>query len=100
MTIASVKLPAITGIGSLPHHNVDAALQYSFRHDLPFLPQVPRRNPWEYMLPQALEGLAGLSVQSDGTTELQIEIWEARHSLLKSQLADAFAEGTRKASAF
>ena len=26
-----------TGIGSLPHHNVDAALEFSLRMDIPFL---------------------------------------------------------------
>src|SRR4051812_969367 len=31
----------ITGIGSLPHLTVEAALEYSFRHDIPYLPQLP-----------------------------------------------------------
>ena len=49
-----------TGIGSLPHHNIDTALEYSFQFGLPFLPQIPIRSPWELMITQALEGLPGL----------------------------------------
>ena len=33
----------------------DAALAFSFSMDVPFLPQIPIRNPWEYMIAQALE---------------------------------------------
>lgn len=35
-----------TAIGSLPHHNVDAALAFSFQLGIPFLPQIPIRNSW------------------------------------------------------
>jgi hypothetical protein len=66
-----------TGIGSLPHHNLDAALDYSFRHDIPYLPQIPIRNPWEYMIPQALEGLPGLRVDSDGQAQISLPIWSS-----------------------
>ncbi len=51
-----------TGIGSLPHHNVDSALDYSFRHDLPFLPQLPLKNPEEMMVYQTLFGFPGLTI--------------------------------------
>ena len=30
-----------TGIGTVPHSSIEAALTYSFEHDLPFLPQLP-----------------------------------------------------------
>ncbi len=53
-----------TGIGSLPHHNIDAALAFSFQATIPFLPQIPIRNPWEYMIAQALEGVPGLEVET------------------------------------
>ena len=66
-----------TGIGSLPHHNVDAALDYAFRFDLPFLPQIPLRNPAEFMLPQALEGLPGLRTGNDGIPRLDLALWES-----------------------
>ena len=57
-----------TGIGSLPHTEVDAALRISFGHELPFLPQLPAVNPAESMLPAALEGLPG--VGPEGTIDV------------------------------
>lgn len=80
-----------TGIGSLPHHNVDAALEYSFKMTLPFLPQIPIRNPWEFMIPQALEGLPGLQVEEDGMVTLHVNIWESQSHILDQRLKDAFS---------
>jgi hypothetical protein len=80
-----------TGIGSLPHHNVDAALEFSLRMDLPFLPQIPIRNPWEYMIAQALEGLPGLEADREGNVSLNVPIWESRTAAFKRQLEDSFA---------
>ncbi len=79
-----------TGIGSLPHHNVDAALEFSFKHDIPYLPQIPIRNAWEYMIPQALEGLPGLLVEKDGTVLLDINVWSARAKAFSEKLSLAF----------
>lgn len=33
----------VTQIGSLPFDDVDQAVQYSLRHDIPFLPELPKR---------------------------------------------------------
>lgn len=33
----------ITQIGSLPYENVSEAIAYSFKHDIPFLPELPKR---------------------------------------------------------
>lgn len=90
-TIAADLDLATTAIGSLPHHNVDAALEFSFRLSIPFLPQIPIRNPWEYMLPQALDGLPGLTIESDGTTTLDAEVWQGRAASLNEKLLRAFA---------
>lgn len=38
----------ITQIGSLPYDNVREAVNYSLRHDIPFLPELPKKG--EYML--------------------------------------------------
>lgn len=91
---------ATTGIGSLPHHNIDAALAYSFKHGIPFLPQIPIRNPWEYMIPQALEDLPGLRVEPDGQTSLSPEIWESRAAVTNERLARAFKESKADPHAF
>ncbi len=36
------KRQIITQIGSLPYDDVDKAVEYSLRHDIPFLPELPR----------------------------------------------------------
>lgn len=89
-----------TGIGSLPHHNVDAALEFSFQAGLPFLPQIPIRNPWEYMLTQALEGLPGLQAESDGSATIHTEIWASRSPALERKLAEAFSRPASDTEAF
>src|SRR5688572_5251208 len=90
----------ITGIGSLPHHNVDAALAFSFKHGIPFLPQIPIRNPWEYMIAQAIEGIPGLQLENEGNISLNIDIWESQSYLLDRRLAEAFGQGPSKKQAF
>lgn len=79
-----------TGIGSLPHHNIDAALEYAFSFDIPFLPQIPIRNPWEYSVPQALDGLPGIRVESDGSAHVDMTVWEGRAKIFNEKLAHAF----------
>jgi len=36
------KQRIVTQIGSLPYDDVDAAVEYSLRHDIPFLPELPK----------------------------------------------------------
>ena len=45
-----------TGIGSLPFLDEKEALEYSFAHSIPFLPQLPRLHPSEEMIHQSLQG--------------------------------------------
>lgn len=37
-----MKKRVITQIGSLPYENVSQAVEYSLRHDIPFLPELPK----------------------------------------------------------
>ena len=54
-----------TGVGSLPHENVDDAVSFVLRtSDVPYLPQLPNRHPQESMLVQWGSGIAGAG--SDG----------------------------------
>src|SRR3954463_13036566 len=92
--------PNTTCIGSLPHHNVDAALEFSFRTGIPFLPQIPVRNPWEYMLPQALEGMPGLQTESGGGVAINAEIWRSRKADFESRIGAAFDQGGAALEAF
>lgn len=89
-----------TAIGSLPHHNVDSALEFSFKLGLPFLPQIPIRNPREFMISQALDGLPGLRLESGGFVSLDLGKWEAGSAPLKARLDTAFAAPPGDLSAF
>lgn len=81
-----------TAIGSLPHHNTDAALTYSFKYGIPYLPQIPIRNPWEFMIPQALEGLPGLQLETEAQAILNVDVWRAESHRLEHRLKLAFSE--------
>jgi hypothetical protein len=92
---ALLSTPVTTGIGSLPHHNIDAALAFSFRSGIPYLPQIPIRNPWEYMIPQALEGMPGLDVGAEGEALLNLDVWIGRSHSFNERLLEAFAQAAR-----
>lgn len=34
--------PVVTQIGSLPYDNIEKAIEYSMKHDIPFLPELPK----------------------------------------------------------
>lgn len=99
-TVAAKPLVQTTAIGSLPHPNVDSALEYSFRFDVPFLPQLPIRNPREYMIPQSLSGLPGLKIQSGGMVLIDLQEWDQKGSAWQEKIKTAFAESKRKPHAF
>lgn len=87
----------ITGIGSLPHACVDSALQYSFKMPVPFVPQIPIRNPKEYMVGQALEGFPGLVTEAGGFVTVDLEKWKARTEEIRSRTESAFRSEDPKA---
>lgn len=59
---------AVTGIGSLPYADIDEAMSCVLEHTplLPAAPQLPRRDPAEGMLSQAVAGLPGVQVDDEG----------------------------------
>lgn len=90
-----------TGIGSLPHLNVNSALKYSFRHEIPFLPQLPILNPRERMIHQALAGFPGVQApigpqDSEVGVLLDPVSWQREREALKSKLDAAFWGPNRK----
>lgn len=89
--MTKIVSPLTTGIGSLPHHNIDSALNFAFQMDIPFLPQIPIRNPWEFMVAQALEGLPGLEVEKSGNVFLDVNVWTGRHYALSDRLSAAYS---------
>lgn len=89
-----------TGIGSLPHPYIDAALQFSLSHSIPFLPQLPGRNPNEFMVFQTLEGIVGLSQTNGGLIELEPSVWEAHRDKFDKMLDKAFSISESNWAAF
>lgn len=55
-----------TGIGSLPHKDVNAALDLIFKYtpEIPFWPQLPKRDTKEAMVTQASEGLPCIKIKN------------------------------------
>jgi hypothetical protein len=98
---------AITGIGSLPHTQMELALQMALAVDVPYLPQLPAQNPAEPMVPAALEGLPGLEAGEDGACSVDLGAWEAGRAELDARIdvavrssdASAFLPGVAAARA-
>jgi len=82
---------ATTGIGSLPHTQLELALQQAFSLDIPYVPQLPRRDPAEYMIPQALAGLPGLRHDTEGNAAIDAAEWERGAAALGDGLNRALA---------
>lgn len=82
---------ATSGIGSLPHTQLELALQQAFAVDVPFLPQLPATNPAELMIPQALEGLPGLSSDDTGESRVDLAKWQRGSRDLAVRLERAIA---------
>jgi len=82
-----------TGIGSLPHDAVGAALDQAFRMDIPYLPQLPRRDPREFMLAHALEGMPGIVSDSEGMIILDLPAWKRGAAQYDDKLEAALDKG-------
>lgn len=88
---------ASCAIGSLPHTQLELAVQFALQLDIPTLPQLPRTDPSEYMLPQALDGFPGLLTDPDGRTSVDPAVWERAATAFGSRLDDALAGGRLEA---
>ena len=94
-TKTAVRLPmlATTGIGSLPHTQLEMAMQQSLQMDVPFLPTLPMADAAEFMLPQAIEGFPGARHDKDGNVTIAIAAWEKGKDAFTAKL-DRAIEGT------
>ncbi|WP_375771829.1 hypothetical protein NR798_13350 [Archangium gephyra] len=84
---------ATTGIGSLPHTQLEMGLQAALALDIPFLPQLPVGRPSEFMIPQALEGLPGLRWDDEGMCTVELGAWEAGRADFLARLEAALSSG-------
>jgi methionine synthase II (cobalamin-independent) len=84
---------ATTGIGSLPHTQLELALQLALQVDIPYLPQLPTGNPNEFMIPSALEGLPGLVVDAEGMCTIDVARWREGRAAFEAELEQGFRTG-------
>lgn len=86
-----------TGIGSLPHTQLELGLQMALQVDIPYLPQLPIDNPTEFMIPAALERLPGLKVDQDGGVLIDADEWKAGREAFSHEVEAALASGELQA---
>ncbi len=88
---------ATTGIGSLPHTQLEMALQQSLQLDIPFLPSLPARDPAELMIPQAADGLPGITFDREGNTTIDAATWERDARRFSAELDRALEASAHEA---
>src|SRR3954447_13948433 len=80
-----------TGIGSLPHRDADAAAEFALSTlELPAIPTLPKRSPAEGMIPQALVGLAGITVGQYGSIAVDASSFDPEAPVITDLAHDAF----------
>ena len=84
---------ATTAIGSLPHTQLELAMQMAFQVDIPYLPQLPAGNPSELMIAAALDGLPGLRFDSEGGCTVELAEWETSRSAFGASIERALDSG-------
>lgn len=82
----------VTGIGSLPHRSVQNAVETSFTGvEVPFIPTLPRLDPSEGMIAQAVTGMTGFSVGQYGALLVDLDRIEPRTSVVTDLAHGAFS---------
>ena len=82
-----------TGIGSLPHTQLELGLQMALQVDIPYLPQLPVGNPLELMIPASIEGLPGLRVDAEGMCTVDVDEWGRGQAAFGERLDRAIRTG-------
>jgi methionine synthase II (cobalamin-independent) len=90
--MSELKALSTTGIGSLPHASVEDALKVSFRLDIPYLPQLPKRDRREFMLAHALDGMPGIVAGDQGMITIDLEKWRKGYLEYAERLHTALEE--------
>jgi methionine synthase II (cobalamin-independent) len=89
-----VELPfgAVTGVGSLPHTDAAAAAAFVLERwpELPSVPSLPQRSPWERMLGQVSVGVRGVTIDDQGRLVVDAERVNPRVQIVPDLDHDAF----------
>lgn len=83
---------ATFAIGSLPHREIDEAIEFAWRAThIPTIPSLPRRSPAEAMVAQALVGIEGVSVGQYGGIGVDVSQLDVGHFITTDLSSDAYA---------
>lgn len=86
---------ATVGIGSLPHRDVRAAVEFALRTTtFATIPTLPRRSPAEGMIVQAMLGIPGVTIGQYGAIAVDVEAVDPLSPVITDLQHDAF-EGFR-----
>ncbi len=88
--VAALGSGLVTGIGSLPHRQADAAAAFATKIELPMLPRLPRRSPAEGLIGQAIVGLMGVSMGQYGAISFDPKVIDPAAPVYTDLTHDAF----------
>ncbi len=103
------KRKIVTQIGSLPYDEVDRAVEYSLRHDIPFLPELPKLGDamLEYIkkpgnlscletFKQRVQGYETVKIQCVGPATLTLSGYDQNEAVARAcQHIDAIVNGLK-----
>lgn len=89
--VGSFRPGSTFGVGSLPHRDIDDALNFACTTTtIPTIPSLPRRSPAESMVAQALVGIAGVSVGQYGGINVDIGAIDVEADITTDLASDAY----------
>jgi hypothetical protein len=66
-------------------------LQMALQVDIPYLPQLPSGNPSELMIAGALDGIPGLTIDTEGTCTIDLPQWESGRETFAAAIESALS---------
>lgn len=79
------------GIGSLPHRDVETAVEFALGATvIPTIPTLPKRSPAEGMVVQAMLGIEGITVGQYGAISVDVSRIDPLHAVTTDLQHDAF----------
>ncbi len=89
--ISLLRPGATFGVGSLPHRDVNDALDFVWTStDIPTIPSLPRRSPAEGMIAQALVGIEGVSMGQYGGISVDVSQLDVDQFITTDLMSDAY----------
>jgi hypothetical protein len=91
MAVPQLANGSTVGIGSLPHRDVETAVEFALDATLiPTIPTLPKRSPAEGMVVQAVLGIQGVTVGQYGAISVDVSRMDPIHPVITDLHHDAF----------